>query len=91
MPYGSSRAAGDVGVARTGSRITWAMQPLSARGDEWCRRRLERDLGHLERDLGHPVLSRPLGGQMYDRAPPQDRSGRGSNVTRIRVMRPASM
>ena len=33
MPYGSSSAAGDVGVARTGSRITRAMQPSVARGE----------------------------------------------------------
>ncbi|MBV9197864.1 MAG: hypothetical protein JO168_27320 [Solirubrobacterales bacterium] len=33
MPDGTSSAAGDVGVARTGSRITRAMQP-SAAGDE---------------------------------------------------------
>jgi len=33
MPYGSSSAAGDVGVARTGSRITRAMQPSAARGE----------------------------------------------------------
>ena len=31
--YGSSSAAGDVGVARTGSRITRAMQPSAARGE----------------------------------------------------------
>jgi hypothetical protein len=31
MPCGSSSAAGDVGVARTGSRITRAMQPSAAR------------------------------------------------------------
>ena len=31
MPYGSSGAAGDVGVARTSSRITRAMQPSAAR------------------------------------------------------------
>jgi hypothetical protein len=33
MPYGSSSAAGDVGVARTGLRITRAMQPSVARGE----------------------------------------------------------
>lgn len=33
MPYGTSRAGGDVGVARTGSRITRAMQPSAARGE----------------------------------------------------------
>ena len=33
MPYGSSSAAGDLGVARTGSRITRAMQPSAARGE----------------------------------------------------------
>jgi len=33
MPYGSSSAAGDVGAARTGSRITRAMQPSAARGE----------------------------------------------------------
>jgi hypothetical protein len=33
MPYGSSSAAGDVGVARTGSRISPAMQPSAARGE----------------------------------------------------------
>ncbi|MBV9416378.1 MAG: hypothetical protein JO363_15455 [Solirubrobacterales bacterium] len=33
MPYGSSSAAGDVGVARTGSRITRAMQSSAARGE----------------------------------------------------------
>jgi len=33
MSYGSSSAAGDVGVARTGSRITRAMQPSTARGE----------------------------------------------------------
>jgi hypothetical protein len=32
MPYGSSSAAGEVGVALTGSRITRAMQPSAARG-----------------------------------------------------------
>jgi len=32
MPYGSSRAAGDVAVARTGSRITRATQWSAARG-----------------------------------------------------------
>jgi hypothetical protein len=30
MPYGSGSAAGDVGVARTGLRITRAMQPSVA-------------------------------------------------------------
>jgi hypothetical protein len=33
MPYGSSSAAGDVGVVRTGSRNTRAMQPSAARGE----------------------------------------------------------
>jgi hypothetical protein len=33
MPYGSSSASGDVGVARTGSRITLAMRPSAARGE----------------------------------------------------------
>ena len=33
MPYGSGSAAGDVAVARTGSRITGAMQPSAARGE----------------------------------------------------------
>jgi hypothetical protein len=33
MPYGSGSAAGDVGVARTGSRITRAMRPCAARGE----------------------------------------------------------
>ena len=33
MSYGSSSAAGDVGVARTGSGITLAMQPSAAHGE----------------------------------------------------------
>jgi hypothetical protein len=33
MPYGSSSAAGDVGVAPTGSPITRAMRPCAARGE----------------------------------------------------------
>ena len=33
MPYESSSAAGDVGVPRTGSRITRAMQPSTTRGE----------------------------------------------------------
>jgi len=33
MPYGSGSAAGDVGVARTGSRIRRAMQRSAARGE----------------------------------------------------------
>jgi hypothetical protein len=33
MPYGRSSAAGDVGFARTGSRITRAMQPSAVRGE----------------------------------------------------------
>jgi hypothetical protein len=33
MAYRSSSAAGDVGVARSGSRITRAMQPSAARGE----------------------------------------------------------
>jgi len=33
MPDGTSSAAGDVGVARTGSWITRAMQPSTARGE----------------------------------------------------------
>jgi hypothetical protein len=33
MPYGSSSAAGDVCVARTGSPITPAMQPSAALGE----------------------------------------------------------
>ena len=42
MPYGSSSAAGDGGVARTGSRITRAMQPSAgARRDEWSSSRGE--------------------------------------------------
>jgi hypothetical protein len=33
MPYGSSRAEGDVGVAPAGLRIVRAMQPSAARGE----------------------------------------------------------
>jgi hypothetical protein len=33
MLYASGSAAGDVGVARTGSRITRAMRPSAARGE----------------------------------------------------------
>ena len=39
MPYGSSSATGDVGVARTGLRIIGAMRPSAARGETSGHRR----------------------------------------------------
>jgi hypothetical protein len=54
MPYGSSSAAGDVGVARTGSRITRAMQPSAGRGETSGPRPTE------QRARDRAALARPL-------------------------------
>ena len=73
MPYASSSAAGDVGVARTGSRITRAMQPSAARGETggprprraWPRRRT-RPLGLTAAKL---LLSAPSVYAFSDHSP----------------------